>query len=126
MSSGIEESPYEGERHRVWEGADDNQLIERDYTKCISCGRCVRICHEVQGCNVYGYTDRGFEAIPNTPYAASLKDSGCEFCGQCVSTCPVGRAHRQAQPVSRPTLGNRRGRVDVRVLRCRLHDRPIE
>jgi formate dehydrogenase alpha subunit len=87
---GIEESPYEGERHRVWEGTDENQLIERDYTKCISCGRCIRICHEVQGCNVYSYTDRGFEAIPNTPYAASLQNSGCEFCGQCVSTCPVG------------------------------------
>jgi formate dehydrogenase alpha subunit len=87
---GIEESPYHGERHRVWEGDDDNQLIERDYRKCIACGRCVRICHEVQGCDVYGYTDRGFEAIPNTPYAASLQASGCEFCGQCVSTCPVG------------------------------------
>ncbi|TLM80405.1 MAG: 2Fe-2S iron-sulfur cluster binding domain-containing protein [Actinobacteria bacterium] len=87
---GIEESPYAGERHRVWEGADDDLLIERDYTKCISCGRCVRICHEVQGCDVYGYTDRGFEAIPNTPYAASLLHAGCEFCGQCVSTCPVG------------------------------------
>ncbi|MDZ4064355.1 MAG: molybdopterin-dependent oxidoreductase, partial [Coriobacteriia bacterium] len=87
---GIEESPYQGEKHRVWEGIDDNGLIERDYTKCISCGRCVRICNEVQGCNVYGYTDRGFEAIPNTPYAASLEAAGCEFCGQCVSTCPVG------------------------------------
>ncbi len=87
---GIETSPYEGERHRVWEGTDDNLLIERDYTKCISCGRCVRICHEVQGCDVYAFTDRGFEAIPNTPYAASLEAAGCEFCGQCVSTCPVG------------------------------------
>ena len=87
---GIEESPYAGERHRVWDGIEDNELIERDYTKCISCGRCVRICHEVQGCDVYGYTDRGFEAIPNTPYASSLFAAGCEFCGQCVSTCPVG------------------------------------
>lgn len=87
---GIEESPYPGERHRVWEGVDENQLIERDYTKCISCGRCVRICDEVQGCNVYGYTDRGFESIPNTPYATSLQAAGCEFCGQCISTCPVG------------------------------------
>lgn len=87
---GIEESPYRGERHRVWEGVDDDRLIERDYTKCISCGRCVRICHEVQGCDVYGYTDRGFEAMPNTPYASSLRAAGCEFCGQCVSTCPVG------------------------------------
>ncbi len=87
---GIEESPYDGERHRVWEGADDDLLIERDYTKCISCGRCVRICHEVQGCDVYSFTDRGFEAIPNTPYTSSLLAAGCEFCGQCVSTCPVG------------------------------------
>lgn len=86
----IEESPYNGERHRVWDGTDDNGLIERDYTKCISCGRCVRICQEVQGCDVWGYTDRGFEAIPNTPYASSLRAAGCEFCGQCVSTCPVG------------------------------------
>jgi predicted molibdopterin-dependent oxidoreductase YjgC len=87
---GIERSSYSGERHRVWEGADENQLIERDYTKCISCGRCVRICNEVQGCSVYAYTDRGFEAIPNTPYASALQHAGCEFCGQCVSTCPVG------------------------------------
>lgn len=87
---GITESPYKGEKHRVWDGADDNPLIERDYTKCISCGRCVRICVEVQGCSVYGYTDRGFESLPNTPYGVSLLDAGCEFCGQCVSTCPVG------------------------------------
>jgi predicted molibdopterin-dependent oxidoreductase YjgC len=87
---GIEESPYGGEMHRVWEGTDDNPLIERDYTKCISCGRCVRICNEVQGCDVYSFTDRGFESIPNTPYAVSLLNAGCEFCGQCVSTCPVG------------------------------------
>jgi predicted molibdopterin-dependent oxidoreductase YjgC len=87
---GIEESPFEGERHRVWEGLEDADLIERDYTKCISCGRCVRICHEVQGNDVYAFTDRGFEAIPNTPYGATLRDAGCEFCGQCVSTCPVG------------------------------------
>jgi predicted molibdopterin-dependent oxidoreductase YjgC len=87
---GVEGSQYEGEQHRVWEGQDDNPLIERDYTKCISCGRCVRICHEVQGCDVYAFTDRGFEAIPSTPYATPLRASGCEFCGQCVSTCPVG------------------------------------
>lgn len=86
---GITWPSFEGERHRVWE-ADDGALIERDYAKCISCGRCVRICEEVQGCNVYGFTDRGFEFLPNTPYGSALPDAGCEFCGQCVSTCPVG------------------------------------
>jgi predicted molibdopterin-dependent oxidoreductase YjgC len=69
---------------------DPNPLIERDMDKCIQCGRCVRICREVQGRDVYAFTNRGFESLPDTPYGVSLLDAGCEFCGQCVSTCPVG------------------------------------
>ncbi len=86
---GISESPFTGERHNATT-ADENPLIERDYAKCISCGRCVRICAEVQGCDVYGSTFRGFDMLPDTPFGVSLADAGCEFCGQCVSTCPVG------------------------------------
>ncbi len=86
---GIEMMSFAGEKHHVV-ADDDNPLIERDYAKCISCGRCVRICHEVQGCDVYGFTGRGFEALPDTPFGVSLLDAGCEFCGQCVSTCPTG------------------------------------
>jgi NADH dehydrogenase/NADH:ubiquinone oxidoreductase subunit G len=83
--------------------SDDNPLITRDLTKCIACGRCVRICAEVQGANVYGYHRRGFDVLPDTPYSVSLTDAGCEFCGQCVSTCPVGaltdrRAHFAGRP----------------------------
>jgi NADH dehydrogenase/NADH:ubiquinone oxidoreductase subunit G len=97
----IETPLYEGATHRV-ETADDNPLISRDLTKCISCGRCVRICDEVQGASVYGYHGRGFDVLPDTPYSASLTESGCEFCGQCVTTCPVGaltdrRAHFRAR-----------------------------
>ena len=33
---------------------------------------------------------RGFDSVPNTPFGVSLLDAGCEFCGQCVSTCPTG------------------------------------
>jgi formate dehydrogenase alpha subunit len=80
---------YVGETHRV-DIDDDNPLIHRDLTKCISCGRCVRICDEVQGATVYGYHGRGFNVLPDTPYSESLTDSNCEFCGQCISTCPVG------------------------------------
>jgi len=86
---GIEVSRFEGEKH-VSEVDDDNPLIMREPGKCISCGRCIRICHEVQGCDVWGATKRGFDSLPNTPYGASMLDSGCEFCGQCVSTCPTG------------------------------------
>jgi predicted molibdopterin-dependent oxidoreductase YjgC len=86
---GIEVSRFEGEKH-VSDVEDPNPLIARDMSKCISCGRCVRICHEVQGCDVWGYTKRGFDSRPNTPFGVSLLDAGCEFCGQCVSTCPTG------------------------------------
>lgn len=80
---------FGGERHETPD-TDDNPLIVRDLAKCISCSRCVRICAEVQGCNVYGNVDRGFDALPQTPFGVSMKEAGCEFCGQCVSTCPVG------------------------------------
>ncbi len=80
---------FVGDRHETPD-TDDNPLISRDLAKCISCGRCVRICAEVQGCSVYGNVYRGFDALPQTPFGASMKDAGCEFCGQCVSTCPVG------------------------------------
>jgi predicted molibdopterin-dependent oxidoreductase YjgC len=86
---GIEVAGFEGAKH-LSDITDGNPLIERDPAKCISCGRCVRICDEVQGCNVWGYTKRGFDALPDTPFSVSLLDAGCEFCGQCVSTCPTG------------------------------------
>ena len=86
---GIETVRFEGAKH-VSRVDDANPLIKRDLAKCISCGRCVRICHEVQGCDVWGFTGRGFDSVPNTPFGVSLLDAGCEFCGQCVSTCPTG------------------------------------
>lgn len=86
---GIDIPRLSGEKHAS-HANDDNPLISRDPAKCISCGRCVRICHEVQGCDVWGYTGRGFDALPDTPFSVSLLDAGCEFCGQCVSTCPTG------------------------------------
>jgi predicted molibdopterin-dependent oxidoreductase YjgC len=69
---------------------DHNPLIERDLSKCVQCGRCVRICHEVQGCDVYSFTGRGFNSVPNTPFGVDLTEADCEFCGQCVSSCPTG------------------------------------
>jgi len=85
----ISTTPYEGEKHHVGEIIQD-VLIDRDLEKCIACGRCVRICAEVQGRFVYDTTGRGFDALPQTPFANPLSESNCEFCGQCVSTCPTG------------------------------------
>ena len=86
---GITESPYAGEKH-TYDMHDENPFVIRDYNKCIMCGRCIRICREVQGVGVYDFVNRGFKAIPGTPYDKPMQETPCEFCGQCISTCPTG------------------------------------
>jgi formate dehydrogenase major subunit len=61
-------------------------LIERDPNKCIMCGRCVQVCHKVQGVGALAFAYR--LALP--PQSESLLDTDCESCGQCVAACPVG------------------------------------
>jgi predicted molibdopterin-dependent oxidoreductase YjgC len=86
---GIEESQYAGEKHD-YPVLRDNPFILRDYNKCVLCGRCIRICREVQGVGVYDFVNRGFAAVPGTPYDRAMPETPCEFCGQCISTCPTG------------------------------------
>ncbi len=86
---GVKEPRFQGEQHDYAVLAE-NPCIERDYNKCVLCGRCIRICREVQGVGVYDFVNRGFSAIPGTPYDLPLQETPCEFCGQCISTCPTG------------------------------------
>jgi NADH-quinone oxidoreductase subunit G len=62
-------------------------VIVRDPEKCILCGKCVRICDEIQGVAAIGITERGRDARVATLLERPLD---CEFCGQCVNACPVG------------------------------------
>jgi predicted molibdopterin-dependent oxidoreductase YjgC len=83
---GIRENRYEGER-RIYKERDGNPFIERDLEKCILCGRCVKVCDEVQGVEAIDFGYRGFNAKICTSYE---QDLNCEFCGQCISVCPTG------------------------------------
>lgn len=65
-------------------------FILRDANKCIKCGRCVRICSEVQGPGVLGYIYRGFVSYVAPEFDESLTKTGCESCGKCIEVCPVG------------------------------------
>jgi predicted molibdopterin-dependent oxidoreductase YjgC len=66
---------------------DNSPLLQRDGNKCILCGRCVRICDEVQGVGELSFTRRGIHTLIDTDFHRPLH---CEFCGQCFDTCPVG------------------------------------
>jgi len=66
---------------------DASPLLQRDGNKCILCGRCVRICDEVQGVGELSFTQRGIQTLIDTDFHRPIH---CEFCGQCLDTCPVG------------------------------------
>ncbi len=62
-------------------------LIRYDQNLCVMCERCVRICNEVQGIDAYRIDGNGYSAKINTKDGKPLD---CDFCGQCISVCPVG------------------------------------
>jgi predicted molibdopterin-dependent oxidoreductase YjgC len=57
---------------------------------CISCGRCVRACDEVQGAFALTATGRGFQANIAAGLDEGFRDSTCVSCGACADTCPTG------------------------------------
>lgn len=83
---GLRENRFEGER-RLYTERDGNPFIERELEKCIMCGRCVKVCDEVQGVVAIDFGYRGFNSKIITPFE---RDLDCEFCGQCVAVCPTG------------------------------------
>lgn len=65
-------------------------VILKDENKCIKCGTCIRICDEVWGLHIYGFVKRGFETEVSPYFHLDLKDTACDFCGQCADSCPTG------------------------------------
>jgi predicted molibdopterin-dependent oxidoreductase YjgC len=69
----------------------DNALYMRDYSRCITCYKCVEACGE-DAQNTFALTiaGRGFDAHVSTEFDVALGDSACVFCGNCISVCPTG------------------------------------
>lgn len=86
---GVRGPTFEGE---VTEHAIDdlNPVMERDMSKCILCGKCVRVCAEIQGTNTYDFAGRGFDTKIATGFDAPIDRDNCRLCGQCISVCPTG------------------------------------
>jgi len=71
--------------------------IIREPSKCILCGRCVRICEEVQNISTFDFVNRGSNTQINTAFCKDLNFSNCIHCGQCLMVCPTGALIEKVQ-----------------------------
>ena len=62
---------------------------------CISCGRCVRACDEIQGAFALTATGRGFHSNVTAGLDSGFADSACVSCGACADTCPTDAISEQ-------------------------------
>ena len=64
--------------------------VLRDPNKCILCGDCVRVCHEVQGVSNLHFAGRGPSLHIATTDNKPLSETHCVSCGQCSAVCTTG------------------------------------
>jgi len=84
----IDKIRYEGEkRHHSIDAS--SVAITRHPDFCILCGKCVKVCKEVQGVYALDFVNRGFSTTVVPPFDRDLADTVCVLFGQCLLKCPV-------------------------------------
>jgi NADH-quinone oxidoreductase subunit G/NADP-reducing hydrogenase subunit HndD len=71
--------------------------IERDPSKCILCGRCIKVCDETIGVSSIDVIGRGSESRIGTTYNNGLNIRTCVKCGQCIMVCPTAAIAEKSQ-----------------------------
>jgi len=69
--------------------------IIRELSKCILCGRCVRVCEEVITSTSLDFINRGGATHVGPAMDRDFNFSSCIHCGQCVLVCPTGALHEK-------------------------------
>ncbi|MDR2191986.1 MAG: [FeFe] hydrogenase, group A [Endomicrobium sp.] len=85
---GVEERMFAGERKR-YDKDDASPCVENNQEKCVLCGRCVRMCAEIQKIRAIDFVNRGIKTRVSPAFDMSFKDSVCSCCGQCITVCPT-------------------------------------
>ena len=69
--------------------------IVRELSKCILCGRCIRVCEEVVTATSIDFIGRGRYTHVGPAMDRDFNFSSCIHCGQCVLVCPTGALHEK-------------------------------
>jgi len=88
----IEQVPFKGKTRHHYTDLSSPAIV-RDPDKCILCGRCVRVCEEIQGVSAIDFMHRGFDTTVLPAFNKDLSETACVNCGQCTLACPTGALH---------------------------------
>lgn len=69
--------------------------IIRELSKCILCGRCVRVCEEVITSTSLDFINKGGATHVGAAMDKDFNFSSCIHCGQCVLVCPTAALHEK-------------------------------
>ncbi len=77
---------------------DETSLaLIRDNRKCVLCGRCVRVCREIQTAHAIDFVGRGRDLRVSAWLDQGLGNVMCTNCGQCLQVCPVGAIYERSE-----------------------------
>jgi iron-only hydrogenase group A len=86
---GIRQRRFRGNRNRFDLDVSSPSIV-RDPEKCILCGKCVRVCEEIQGVAAIDFIGRGNGTSVGCAFNEGINVSSCVYCGQCITVCPTG------------------------------------
>jgi bidirectional [NiFe] hydrogenase diaphorase subunit len=78
-----------------------------DHNRCILCTRCVRVCAELEGANVWEVSARGIHSRLVSDMAENWGQAeSCTACGKCIQACPTGALAEKGIAVQQMTKDN--------------------
>jgi iron-only hydrogenase group A len=93
---GIRNQPFE-KNVRELEVDDSTPSIILDPEKCVLCGRCAKVCQDMQNVWALEFIGRGDGTRIAGAGDIKLNETPCIKCGQCSAHCPVGAIYENSQ-----------------------------
>jgi NADH-quinone oxidoreductase subunit G len=93
---GIREQPFPKKiRNLPIDTSTGSLILNPD--KCVRCGRCVKVCQEMQNVWAIEFLGRGEKTRIAPAADVKLGEGPCIKCGQCSAHCPVGAIYENDQ-----------------------------